>query len=172
MKKINLLLIILITIACAVNKQADLAIPVWYNAQEEGFVISCAEAQNPEEYMAKLAANNIAFQTYPNKINKYLNSYVAENCIAPGDEDIQKELDKVFKHFINYLMNIANVQIEMGETHTIPVKGSQVKYFVQLKIEKKYLHGKFVEFIETSDLYMNLKLRAVLKKCFTDEIKG
>ena len=170
MKKPILLFIILITISCAANKQVTPAIPVWYNAPEEGYVISCAEAQNPEEHMAKLAANNIAFQTYPIKINKYLNSYVAENCITSGDEKIQAELDEVFKHFTNYLMNIADVQIELGETYIIPIKG-KVKYFVQLKIEQKYLHGKFVEFLETSDLYMNLKLRAVLKKCFKDEIK-
>ena len=167
---ILLLLVILITVSCAVNKQIASAIPVWYNAPEEGYVISCAEAQNPEEHMAKLAANNIAFQTYPIKINKYLNKYVAENCITPGDEAIQAELDEVFKHFTNYLMNIADVKIEMGETYIIPIKG-KVRYFVQLKIEQKYLHGEFVEFLETSDLYMNLKLRAVLKKCFKDEIK-
>ena len=166
---ILLLLVILITVSCMVNKQVTPVIPVWYNAPEEGYVISCAEAQNPEEHMAKLAANNIAFQTYPIKINKYLNNYVAENCITPGDEVIQMELDKVFKHFTNYLMNIADVQIEIGETYIIPIKG-KVKYFVQLKIEQKYLHGEFVEFLETSDLYMNLKLRAVLKKCFKDEI--
>ncbi len=171
MKKTILLLVILITISCAANKQADHTIPVWWNIQKEGYIISCAEAQNPEEHMAKLAANNIAFQTYPIKINKYLNNYVAENCITPGDDVIQAELDKIFKHFTNYLINIAEVQIEMGETSTIPVKGSQVKYFVQLKIEQKYLHGEFVEFLETSDLYINLKLRAVLKKCFEDEVK-
>ena len=171
MNKLLIFLTILITISCTVNKQVKPAIPVWWNAPEDGFIVSCAEAQNPEEHMAKLAANNIAFQTYPIKINKYLNNYVAENCIAPGDEDIQAELDKVFKHFTNYLMNVADVQMEMGETHTIPVKGSQVKYYVQFKIEQKYLHGEFVEFLETSDLYMSLKLRAVLKKCFKDEIK-
>jgi len=168
MKKTILLLVILITISCAANRQIKPSIPVWFNAQEDGFIISCAEAQNPEEHMAKLAANNIAFQTYPIKINKYLNNYIAENCIAPGDEAIQAELDKVFKHFTNYLMNIANVKIEMGETYIIPIKG-KVRYFVQLKIEQKYLHGEFVEFLETSDLYMNLKLRAVLKKCFKDD---
>ena len=170
MKKIILLLIIIITISCAVNKQVKPAIPVWWKIQEEGYVISCAEAESYEEYLAKLAAKNIAFQTYPIKINKYFNNYVAENCIAPGDEAIQAELDKVFKHFTNYLMNIADVQIEMGETHTVLIKG-KVKCFVQLKIEQKYLHGEFVEFLETSDLYINLKLRAVLKKCFNDEIK-
>ncbi|MEA2096860.1 MAG: hypothetical protein U9P73_09250 [Candidatus Cloacimonadota bacterium] len=171
MKKIILLLIILITISCTVNKQVKPAIPVWWKVQEEGYVISCAEAENPEEHMAKLAANNIAFQTYPIKVNKYLNNYVAENCITPGDDMIQAELDKVFKHFTNYLMNIADVQIEMGEQSTIQTKGGMIKCFVQLKIEQKYLHGEFVEFLETSDLYMNLKLRAVLKKCFKDEIK-
>ena len=171
MKKVILIFIILITISCAVNKQANPAIPLWYNAPEEGYVISCAEAESYEEYLAKLAAKNIAFQTYPIKINKYLNNYVAENCIAAGDEVIQKELDKVFKLFTNYLMNIADVQIEMGETYIIPVKGSQIKYFVQLKIEQKYLHEEFIVFLETSDLYMNLKLRNALKKCFKDEIK-
>ena len=171
MRKLIILIIILITISCVVNKQNKPAIPIWYNAQEEGYVISCAEAENPEEHMAKLAAKNIAFQTYPFKINKYLNNYVAENCITAGDEVIQAELDKIFKHFTNYLMNIADVKIEMGETHTFLVKGSQVKYFVQLKIEQKYLHGEFVEFLETSDLYINLKLRAVLKECFKVEIK-
>lgn len=170
MKNPILLLIILITISCAVNQPTRLTKPLWWNAPEEGYVISCAEAQNPEEYMAKLAANNIAFQTYPIKINKYLNNYVAENCITPGDEMIQAELDKVFKHFTNYLMNIADVRIEIGETYIIPIKG-KVKYFVQLKIKHKFLHGEFVEFLETSDLYINLKLRAVLKKCFKDEIK-
>ncbi len=171
MNKILIILIILITISCTTNKQVTPAIPVWYNASEEGYVISCAEAESYEEYLAKLAAKNIAFQTYPIKINKYLNNYVAENCIAAGDEVIQAELDKVFKHFTNYLMNIANVKIEMGETYIIPIKGNHVKCFVQLKIEQKYLHGKFVEFLETDDLYMNFKLKAVLKKCFKDEIK-
>ena len=168
---IILLLIILITISCAVIKQATQTIPVWYNVTEEGFIISCAEAESYEEYLAKLAAKNIAFQTYPIKINKYLNNYVAENCIAPGDEIIQAELDKVFKHFTNYLMNIADVQIELGELSIIPIKGKSVKCFVQLKIEQKYLHEEFIEFLETSDLYFNFKLRAVLKECFKDEMK-
>ena len=171
MKKVILLLIILITISCSLNKQAESTIPLWYNAPEDGFIVSCAEAENPEEYMAKLAAKNIAFQTYPVKINKYLNNYVADNCITAGDEMIQAELDKVFKHFTNYLMNIADVKIEMGETHTIPIKGSHVRYFVQLKIEQKYLHGEFANFLETSDLYIIPKLRVVLKKCFKNEIK-
>ena len=170
MKKIILLLITLITISCTVNKQIKPIIPVWYNAQEEGYIISCAEAESYEEYLAILAAKNIAFQTYPIKITKYLNNYVAENCITPGDDMIQAELDKVFNHFTNYLINIADVQIEMGETYTVPIKGN-VKYFVQLKIEQKYLHGEFVKFLGTSDLYINLKLRAVLKKCFKAEIK-
>jgi len=167
MKKVILLLITLITISCSINKQDKPAIPLWFNAQEDGYIISCAEAENFEEYLAKLAAKNIAFQTYPVKINKYLNNYVAENCIAPGDEVIQAELDKIFTHFTNYLMNIAEVQIVMGETYTVIIKG-KLKCFVQLKIEQKYLHGEFVEFLETSDLYMNLKLRNVLKKCFKD----
>lgn len=168
---IILLLIILTTISCSVNKQATQTIPVWWNVQEEGYVISCAEAENPEEHMAKLAAKNIAFQTYPTKIHKHLNNYVAENCITQGDGAIQTELDKVFKHFTNYLMNIADVRIELGELSIIPIKGKSVKCFVQLKIKQKYLHGEFVEFLETSNLYINLKLRAVLKKCFKDEIK-
>lgn len=168
MKKIVILLIIHITISCSmVKKPAEPVVPIWYNMSEQGYVISCAEAENPEEYMAKLAANNIAFQIYPIKVNKYLNNYVAENCITPGDEVIQAELDKVFKHFTNYVLNIADVKIEIGETYTVPIKG-KVKYFVQLKIEQKYLHGEFVEFLETSDLYINLKLKAVLKKCFKD----
>jgi len=166
MNKVILLLIILITISCAVNERVNPAIPVWWNVQEEGYVISCAEAESYEEYLAKLAAKNIAFQTYPTKIHKYLNNYVAKNCIAPGDEIIQAELDKVFKHFTNYLMNVADVRIEMGETSVIPVKGKGKRCYVQLKIEQKYLHGEFVEFLETSDLYINLKLRNVLKKCF------
>ena len=171
MKKTILLLITLITISCALNQPTRLANPLWFNAPEEDYVISCAEANNPDEYLAKLAAKNIAFQTYPIKISKHLNNYVAENCIAPGDEMIQAELNKVFKHFTNYLMNIADVRIEMGENYTIPVKGSHVRCFVQLKIEQKYLHGEFVEFLETSDLYINLKLRTVLKECFKDKIK-
>jgi hypothetical protein len=172
MNKSLLVSIIILTLSCSmVKKQSEPTIPIWFNAMEEGYVISCAEAENPDEYLAKLAAKNIAFQTYPIKINKYLNNYVAENCITPGDEVIQDELDKVFKHFTNYLMNIADVKIEMGKTYTFPVKESQVKYFVQLKIEQKYLHKEFVMFLETSDLYINLKLRTVLKKCFKDEIR-
>lgn len=170
MKKIILLLIILITISCAVNKQGNPEIPVWWKVQEEGYIISYAETESYEEYLAKLAAKNIAFQTYPIKINKYLNNYVAENCIATEDEMIQVELDKVFNHFTNYLMNIADIRIEMGKTYTIPIKG-KVRCFVQLKVKQKYLHGKFVEFLDTSDLYINLKLRAVLKKCFKVESK-
>ncbi|MCK5050254.1 MAG: hypothetical protein KAS53_00850 [Candidatus Cloacimonetes bacterium] len=171
MKKVILLFIIFVTISCAVNKKVTPTIPVWWNIQKEGYILSYAEAESYEEYLAKLAANNIAFQTYPIKINKYLNNYVAVNCITPGDEDIQKELDKVFNHFTNYLMNVADVQMELGEIYIIPIRGKSVRCFVQLKIEQKYLHGKFVEFLETSDLYINLKLRAVLKKCFKDEIK-
>ena len=171
MNKILIFLIILITISCAVNKQEIQTIPSWFNVIEKGYVISCAEAESYEGYLARLAAKNIAFQTYPIKINKYLNNYVADNCIAPGDEVIQAELDKLFKHFTNYLMNIADVRIEMCETFVIPVKGKGKRCYVQLKIEQKYLHGKFVEFLETSDLYINLRLRNVLKKCFKDEIK-
>jgi hypothetical protein len=167
MNKNLLFLITIVTITCTMNKQAAPTIPFWYNAQEEGYVISCAEAENSEEFLAKLAAKNIAFQTYPTKIHKHLNNYVADNCITPGDEAIQAELDKVFKHFTNYLMNIADVQIELGETYTLPIKG-KVKCFVQLKIEQKYLHVEFIDFLETSDLYMNLKLKAVLKNCFKD----
>ena len=167
MKKTILLFMILITISCAINKSA---MPAWWNVEAEGYIISCAEAENPEEYLAKLAAKNIAFQTYPIKINKYLNEYVAENCIAPGDKTIQAELDKVFSHFTNYLMNIADVKIEIGETNTLQIKG-KTRYFVQLKIEHKYLHREFIEFLTTSDLYMNLKLKAVLRKCFKDKIK-
>jgi len=161
-----LLLIILVTISCTTNKQVKPSIPVWFNAPEDGFIISCAEAESPDEYLARLAAKNIAFQTYEIKINKYLNSYVAENCITPGDEMIQAELDKIFTHFTNYLINITDVQIIKGEESVVQVPGKGERCYVQLKIEQKYLHGKFVEFLETSDLYMNLKLRNVLKKCF------
>ncbi len=167
-----LLFITLITISCSiVKKPAESTIPIWYNALEEGFVISCAEAESYEEYLAKLAAKNIAFQTYPVKINKYLNNYVAENCIAPGDEVIQAELNKIFKHFTNYLMNVADVEIEMGEVYVTSIRGKGERCYVQLKIKQKYLHGEFVEFLATSDLYMNLKLKAVLKKCFKDIAK-
>ena len=171
MKNPILLFITIIIISCSVNQQLDHVKPLWFNAPEDGYIISCAEAESYEEYLAKLAANNIAFQTYPNKINKYLNNHVAENCIAPGDELIQAELDKIFKHFTNYLMNITDVQIELGEVYVASISGKGERCYVQLKIDQKYLHGKFVEFIETSDLYINLKLKAVLKKCFKDEIK-
>jgi len=171
MKNPILLFITLIIISCSVNKQLDTVKPLWFNAQEDGFIISCAEAENPDEYLARLAAKNIAFQTYPIKINNYLNSYVAENCITPGDEDIQKELDKVFNHFTNYLMNVADVQMELGEVHVTSIRGKGERCYVQLKIEQKYLHGTFVEFLKTSDLYMNLKLKAVLIKCFNDMLK-
>jgi len=168
MKNPILLFITIIIISCSVNQQLDHVKPLWFNAPEDGFIVSCAEAENPDEYLARLAAKNIAFQTYPIKINKYLNSYVAENCISQGDEVIQKELDKIFNHFINYLINIADVEIEMGEVYVTSIRGKGERCYVQLKIEQKYLHGKFVEFLETSDLYMNLKLRAILKKCFKD----
>ncbi len=171
MKKAISLLIILITISCTVNKQVKLAVPVWWKVPEEGYVISCAEAENPDEYLARLAAKNIAFQTYPIEINKYLNNYVADNCITPGDENIQAELDKVFKYFTNYMMNVAEVKIIKGEESVIQVSGKGKRCYVQLKIEQEYLHRKFVEFLETSDLYINRKLRAILKKCFKDEIK-
>jgi len=170
MYKIFIILLLLITISCSVNKQADPAIPVWYKVHEEGYVISCAEADNPNESLARLTAKNIAFQTYSIKIIEHLNSYVAENCIRPGDETIQTELDKVFKYFTNYLVNIADTQIEMGEIYTISIKG-RVKCYVQLKVEQKLLHEEFIEFLETSDLYINLKLRSILKNCFKVEIK-
>ncbi|MDP8202519.1 MAG: hypothetical protein P9M11_10330 [Candidatus Tenebribacter burtonii] len=167
MNKIFLILIVLLSISCSmIKKQTEPTVPIWYKVQEEGYVISCAEAESYEEYLAKLTAKNIAFQTYPIKIEKYLNNYVADNCITSGNNAIQAELDKVFKHFTNYLMNIADVQIELGEVYTIPIKGSHVKCYVQLKIEQKFLHQEFVEFLETSDLYVNLKLRNILTKCF------
>ncbi|MDP8267894.1 MAG: hypothetical protein P9L97_04120 [Candidatus Tenebribacter davisii] len=169
MKKNILLLITIITISCSmVKKQTELAIPVWYKAQVEGYVISCAEAENPDEYLARLAAKNIAFQTYPTKIQKHLNDYVAENCITPGDETIQAELDKIFNHFTKYLMNVEEPKMEMGESVVIKVKGKGVRCYVQLKMEQPYLHAKFVQFLETSDLYMIPSLRNILKKCFKD----
>ena len=171
MKSSIILFITLIIISCSVNKKLDHVKPLWFYAPEDGYIISCAEAENPDEYLAKLAAKNIAFQTYPIEINKYLNNYVADNCITPGDENIQAELDKVFKHFTNYMMNVADVKIIKGEESVIQVPGKGKRCYVQLKIEQKYLHGEFVEFLETSDLYINRKLRAVLKKCFKNEIK-
>jgi len=169
MNKIIILLVTLITISCSmVTKQTEPTIPIWYNTMEEGYVISCAEAENPDEYLARLAAKNIAFQTYPAKIQKHLNDYVAENCITPGDEKIQAELDKIFTHFMNYLMNVEEPKMEMGESSVIKVPGKGIRCYVQLKMEKPYLHAKFVEFLETSDLYINLKLRNILKKCFKD----
>lgn len=172
MKNLLILLMLIIITSCSVNKQLDHAKPLWFNAQVDGFIVSCAEAENPDEYLARLAAKNIAFQTYSITINKYLNSYVAENCITPGDETIQAELDKVFNHFTNYLMNVADVQMEMGEVFVTPIRGKGKRCYVQLKIEQKYLHEEFVEFLKTSDLYMNLKLKAVLTKCFKDIQKG
>ncbi len=171
MKSSIILFITLIIISCSVNKKLDHVKPLWFNAPEDGYIISCAEAENPDEYLARLAAKNIAFQTYPIEINKYLNNYVADNCITPGDENIQAELDKVFKYFTNYMMNVAEVKIIKGEESVIQVPGKGNRCYVQLKIKQEYLHGKFVEFLETSDLYINRKLRAVLKKCFKDEIK-
>ena len=171
MKSSIILFITLIIISCSVNKKLDHVKPLWFNAPEDGYIISCAEAENPDEYLARLAAKNIAFQTYPIEINKYLNNYVADNCITPGDENIQAELDKVFKYFTNYMMNVAEVKIIKGEESVIQVPGKGNRCYVQLKIKQEYLHGKFVEFLETSDLYINRKLRAVLKKCFKNEIK-
>lgn len=167
MKPPILLFIILITISCTmVKKQTEPTVPIWYKAQEDGYVVSCAEAENPDEYLARLAAKNIAFQTYSPKINKYLNNHVAENCITPGDETIQAELDKVFNHFTNYLMNVADVQIEMGEMSVTSIRGKGKRCYIQLRIDQKYLNSEFIRFLETSDLYMNLKLKAVLKQCF------
>jgi len=167
MNKILLILIVLITISCSmVKKPVEPTIPIWYNAMEEGYVISCAEAENPDEYLARLAAKNIAFQAYPNKIQKHLNEYVAENCITPGDEQIQAELDKVFNHFIRHLMNVAEPKMEMGESTVMKVPGKGMRCYAQLKMEQSYLHAEFVNFLETSDLYMNPKLRNILKDCF------
>jgi len=169
MNKIFLILIVLITISCSmVKKQIEPTVPIWYNAMEEGYVISCAEAESPDEYLARLAAKNIAFQIYPTKIIKHLNDYVSENCITPGDETIQAELDKIFNHFTKYLMNVEEPKMEMGGSAVIKVKGKGVRCYVQLKMEQPYLHAKFVEFLETSDLYMNPSLRNILKKCFKD----
>jgi len=169
MNKIVLLIIIIISISCSMlKKQAEPTTPIWFNTSEEGYVISCAEAENPDANLARLAAKNIAFQAYPNKIQKYLNNYVAENCISPGNEKIQAELDKVFNYFIRHLMNVEELKIEMGESSVIKVPGKGVRCYAQLKMEQTYLHAEFVEFLETSDLYMNLKLRNVLKNCFKD----
>ncbi|MCF7793020.1 MAG: hypothetical protein K9N09_03800 [Candidatus Cloacimonetes bacterium] len=170
MKKIIPVLISQILISCYFNSQNREYLPVWWEKEEPGYVCSYGIGVNDKEHIARLAAQNDAYYNYPDIITKYMNDFVAKNCIEPGDEQIQKKLDRIFLNFNNYYTNIKSPAISVGLSESIELrlKGKKhFKYFVQLQISDTDLHAAFVEYLETSDLYILPKLRLVLKECFS-----
>ena len=172
MKNLSLLTILIFSIltSCSQNKQQK-SYPYWWKLSVENEISSYGFGIHSDEKTARFAAQNSAYQQLSGQIGNYLNKYVAENCIASGDEVIQKELDKIFTHFIKYFKNIEKPEISIGESESVKIKINKkqnIEYFVRLYINEKYVHTKFVEFLDTSDLYMNPKLRSVLKECFEE----
>lgn len=169
MKIISFALIMIILSACSLSNQSAQQFPAWWQEQEPGQICSYGFAVHQEENIARLAAQNDAFHNFKGLIMIHLNSYVAENCIEPGDELIQAELQKIFQYFINYLMNLDQPAIEMGESsfdHSRIKTNKVVRCYAQLKMEQRYLHNEFVEFLATADFYIAPKLRSVLRECF------
>ena len=172
MKKLSILSILIFSLlaSCSHNKQLK-SYPYWWNLSVENEISSYGSGIYSDEKTAKFTAQNSAYQQFSGQIGNHLNKYVAENCIASGDEVIQKELDKIFTHFISYFKNIEKPEISIGESESVIIKINKkqnIKYFVRLYIDEKYVHTKFVEFLDKSDLYMNPKLREVLKECFEE----
>jgi hypothetical protein len=172
MKNLTVYAIIIFAIltSCSHNKQQK-SYPYWWKLSVENEISSFGSSIHSDEKTARFGAQNQAYQKFSGQIGNYLNKYVAENCIAPGDEVIQKEIDKVFTHFISYFKNIEKPEISIGESESVQIKINKkknIEYFVRLYVEAQYVHTKFVEFLETSDLYMNPKLRDVLKECFKE----
>ena len=170
MKNLSFLtiLIFLILTSCSQNK-LEKSYPYWWKLSVENEISSFSSGIHSDEKTAKFAAQNLAYRQLSGQIGDYLNKYVAENCIVPGDEVIQKELDKIFTHYISYFKNIEKPEISIGESESVKIKINKkqnIEYFVRLYVDEKYVHTKFAEFLDTSDLYINPRLREVLKECF------
>ena len=162
-------LIFLILISCSINKQESKYYPIWWDQQAEGEISSFGRGIHEDEKTSRFIAQNDAFQKISGQIAFHLNQYVSENCIAPGDEQIQNELDKIFRRFMSYFKNIEKPEISIGESEFVSIKikrKSNIEYFTQLYVEKKYVHASFVEFLDTADFYINPKLMNVLRECF------
>ncbi|HPR18755.1 MAG TPA: hypothetical protein PLD62_10975 [Candidatus Cloacimonadota bacterium] len=168
MKKINLIWIfLLLLISCAVNKVEYF--PIWWQTETEGVVTGYGTGANDLENIAKLAAQNDAYNQFTKVIIKYLNDYVATNCIEPGDEQIQRELDRIFLSFTKHFQSLTTPKITIGnsEATSIKIDGKiHLKYFVSLQIQQSEIRADFVDFLDTSDLYISPKLRSVLRNCF------
>ena len=113
MKKLIILTILIFAIqtSCSINKQESNFTPNWWQLQEENSISSFGKGINKDEKTARFAAQNDAFKKISRQIVFHLNQHVAENCIASGDEVIQKELDKIFRYFVNYFNNIEKPEI-------------------------------------------------------------
>jgi hypothetical protein len=166
MKKTLLIFFSLISISCAFNSTTPEYIPAWWQKEETGTICSYGTGVHDKEHIARLAAQNDAYYKFPPIITKYLNDYVAQYCIEPGDDMIQKELDRIFLNFNNYYMNIKSPAMTLGYSEAIrmKIKGkTHYKYFVQLLISESDLKAAFVEYLQTTDLYILPKLRILLK---------
>lgn len=156
---------------CSFFSQSKEYFPVWWQEEQTELICSYGIGIHHQQHISRLAAQNNAYYEFPEIISKYLNDYVATNCIEPGDEQIQKELDRIFQNFNNYYINIESTDISLGfsEQIELKIKGKKsYKNFVQLHINNKDLHKAFVKFLETSDLYILPKLRNILKDCFRE----
>ncbi|MDO9577334.1 MAG: hypothetical protein Q7J16_05575 [Candidatus Cloacimonadales bacterium] len=173
MKKLTIFIIVVFSIlnSCSINKQEAKFFPLWWQQQDKESISSFGQGINADEKTARFAAQNDAYKKISGQAAYYLNQHVAENCIAPGDKQIQNELDNIFRHFMNYFNNIEKPEITIGESEFVRVtidRKNKIEYFIRLYVESKYVHSKFVEFLDTTDRYMNPKLRAVLKECFEE----
>jgi hypothetical protein len=164
------LLLITLSSCSWTQKQGDYY-PDWWLEHEEGRISFYGIGSHDQQHIARLAAQNDAFQKIRNPIFLHLNTYVAENCIEPGDEEIQKELDRIFLNFCNYLINLENPEIILNKAEVNKMKVSgEIKftYFVQMQINQNNLHKSMLNYLKTSDLYIHPSLKMVLKQCFSE----
>lgn len=173
MKKSAIFAILIFSIltSCSFNKPKTRFLPLWWKQKIEGEISSFGTGVHSDEKTARFAAQNDAYERMNGQIAYHLNRHVAENCITPGDKQLQKELDKIFRQFLSYFTNIEKPEIKSGEGEFVRIKidrKDRIEYFTRLYVESKYVHSKFVEFLDTTDLYMNPKLRTVLRECFEE----
>jgi hypothetical protein len=171
MKKILIILSLIIFISCSINKQETEYYPFWWEQDVEGQISSFGIGVNKEDNTSRFASQNDAYHRLPGKIAIYLNDYVSENCIEPGDTQIQKELDRIFRHYLKYFNSIEkpDIKLDQCEFKRIKIEGkNSIKYFTRIYVTQEFLHASFVEFLDTTDLYILPKLRSVLKECFEE----